>query len=340
MFEELPNALFVVQFQAEDLHAAKFRLLAAFRLGAGNVFASVNDYTLTFDPCSQIGFKQLVTVHISQGSQALFGIIQFLTAGIGRFVKDSVGADLRRMTVLVESTLKVLPGHEQFKIHGQDITTIFFVYEGINLCCCYSFSYRYVATSCRQPRPCLFSAPEIIYDVVPEAPPREQYQLQAGPAPRRQQQHRQQPRQQQGRTPHTRGPGYTPHHIGASGHRNRPKFRTPNFVGTPATRANRTAATGNAGGSSWWTSHNTNTRHSSGSAGNNTSSTPLRTAPLGKKPTQHKQESTRSIVPTTRIWEYYRQLCVSLRTAAHGPYWHVCLGPTGYSSHIWDTESF
>lgn len=44
--EELANALFVVQFEAADLKAAKLQLLASSPLGAGEIYASVNDYTL------------------------------------------------------------------------------------------------------------------------------------------------------------------------------------------------------------------------------------------------------------------------------------------------------
>lgn len=84
VFEELPNALFVGQFAMADLHTAKNRLLAASPLRAGNVYAAVNDYTITLNPCSQVDFKHLVTVNILQGSPALFRIIQFLTAGIPR----------------------------------------------------------------------------------------------------------------------------------------------------------------------------------------------------------------------------------------------------------------
>lgn len=86
VFEELPCLWFNLRLQIciPDLHATKTRLLEASPLGAGTVFASVNDYTLTFDPCSQVDFKHLVFVNILQRSPALFGIIQFLTASIGR----------------------------------------------------------------------------------------------------------------------------------------------------------------------------------------------------------------------------------------------------------------
>lgn len=41
-----------------------------------------------------------------------------------------------------------------------------FDYEGCNLRCCYCFSYRHLPTKCHQPRPGLFSTPDIIYDPV------------------------------------------------------------------------------------------------------------------------------------------------------------------------------
>lgn len=58
----LPLALFVVQFDEDDLVEAKASLLAASPLGARDVFASANAYTDHFDPCKQPGFKHLVTV--------------------------------------------------------------------------------------------------------------------------------------------------------------------------------------------------------------------------------------------------------------------------------------
>lgn len=86
--DEVPRALFVVQFESADVAATKARLLACPPLlGAGQVYASVNDYTLTFEPCNQADFCHLVIVNISNGSRALFGIIQFLTANIGTFIK-------------------------------------------------------------------------------------------------------------------------------------------------------------------------------------------------------------------------------------------------------------
>lgn len=99
--DKLSNALYVVQFEAVALNAVKALLLASSPLGAGEIFASINDYTLTFDPCSQHDFRHLVTVKITQGSPVLVGIIQFLTAGIGKFVKGVLGDDHRHMSAVV-----------------------------------------------------------------------------------------------------------------------------------------------------------------------------------------------------------------------------------------------
>lgn len=162
--EELANALYVVKFEVEDRKAAKALLLASSSLGVGDIFASVNDYTLTLNPCSQCDFRHLVTVNIRQGSPALFGLIQFLTAGIGKYVKGSIAKDHCHITAVVESTSKVLPGFEQFRLNETEITTVNFDYIGRNLRCCYCFSYRHSAPNCRLPRPELFSAPDIIYN--------------------------------------------------------------------------------------------------------------------------------------------------------------------------------
>lgn len=130
-------------------------LAASPLLGAGEVYASVNDYSLTFDPCNQADFRHLVTVNIPNGSSALFGIIPFLTANIGSFVKGRLGSDNKRMSVVVESTLKVFPPREQFRIRGTELTTLEFKYEGRTLRCCFCFSYRHSAANRRQPRPSL-----------------------------------------------------------------------------------------------------------------------------------------------------------------------------------------
>lgn len=91
--EELPNALFVVELESSNLSKTKASLLAASPLGSANMFASVNNYTLTFSPCSQVDFQHLVTVNIANGSSELFGIIRFFTVGIGSYVKGVLGAN-------------------------------------------------------------------------------------------------------------------------------------------------------------------------------------------------------------------------------------------------------
>lgn len=105
--DELPNALLVAQFDSPDLAITKSHLLEASPLlGVGKVYAVVNDYTLTFDPCNQADFWHLVTVNIPNGSRALYDIIQFLFASIGKFVKGVFGADNCHMSVVVESTIR------------------------------------------------------------------------------------------------------------------------------------------------------------------------------------------------------------------------------------------
>lgn len=69
--------------------------------------------------------------------------------------------------MVVESTLKVFPPHEQFHLRGSDITRIEFNYKGCNLRCCFCFSYRHSPAGCRHPQPSLFDNVELIYDVLP-----------------------------------------------------------------------------------------------------------------------------------------------------------------------------
>lgn len=149
--EELTRALFVVQFEYANPAVIKANLLAASPLQAGEVHASVNDYTLTFDPCTQVDFRHLVTVNIWKGSSLLYGIIQFITASIGSFVKAILGDDLCHMSVVVETTLKLLPSFEQLQLHGPEPTTIIFDYEGPNLRCCFCFSYHHWPADCSEP---------------------------------------------------------------------------------------------------------------------------------------------------------------------------------------------
>lgn len=89
IINELPQALFVAQFDSTDLISTRARLLnVSPLLGAGEVYASVNNYLLTLDPCNQADYRHLVTVNIPNGSRALYGIIQFLTASIGYLLKE------------------------------------------------------------------------------------------------------------------------------------------------------------------------------------------------------------------------------------------------------------
>lgn len=80
---ELPNLLFVFQFETEDLAETKRFLLAASPLKVGETFATVNDFSADFNPCNQEDFRHLVTVKIVQGSSELFNFIKFMACIIG-----------------------------------------------------------------------------------------------------------------------------------------------------------------------------------------------------------------------------------------------------------------
>lgn len=79
-FTNLQTLFFVVQFEDEDLTEAKRSLLAASPLGAGEVYAVVNNYSVDFDPCNQVDFLHLVTVNIAEGSWELLGLIKFIAS--------------------------------------------------------------------------------------------------------------------------------------------------------------------------------------------------------------------------------------------------------------------
>lgn len=166
IFHEFPNALFVVQIDSVDVPAAKSALLSASPLGVGEIYASVNDYNIAFDPCNQRDFRHLVTVNIPRGNPAIFSLIKCFIHIVDTYVKGVLGPDLRHISVIVESKLKLFPAHGRFQLPGSDITTIFFDYEGRNLRCCYCFSYRHFPTNCKEPRPPLFYSPELQVDPI------------------------------------------------------------------------------------------------------------------------------------------------------------------------------
>lgn len=170
VFHELPNALFVVQFNIQDTSEwpdTKRSLLAASPLGVGDIYASVNDYSISFDPCSQRDFKHLVTVNIPIGNPAIFSLIRCIVKIVGSYVKGCIGPDLRHISLIVESQLKLFPARGQFKLGDSAVTTVFFDYEGRNLRCSYCFSYRHFPSSCQEPRPDFFNAPELKLDSEP-----------------------------------------------------------------------------------------------------------------------------------------------------------------------------
>lgn len=166
VFQELPNALFVIQFNGADVAASKQSLLAASPLNVGETYASVNDYSIAHDPCNQSDFRHLVTVNIPRGNPTIFSLIRCFTNIVGTYVKGCLGPDLRHISVIVESKLKLFPALGRFQLKDSGITTVVFDYEGRNLRCCYCFSYRHFPSSCKEPRPTFFDAPELQPDVV------------------------------------------------------------------------------------------------------------------------------------------------------------------------------
>lgn len=115
-FHELPNELFVVQFVTDDLEATKRALLAASPLGAGEVYAAVNDYTADFSPCNQVDFRHLVTVNIAQGNWELLGLAKFIATAIGTYVKAYLGDDQKHIALMVETTRKIFPPPWQVQV--------------------------------------------------------------------------------------------------------------------------------------------------------------------------------------------------------------------------------
>lgn len=158
--DSLRLALFVAQFDVENLAAAKAKLLAASPLlGSRDIFAAVNEYTDHFDPCKRLDFRHLVTVTILQGSREVFQFIKFVGSLIGKYVKaePDKGTSFQCISLVVESTLKILPARGLFQLHGAEITTIAFDYVRKNLRCYFCFSYRHLPNQCTRPRPTFYN---------------------------------------------------------------------------------------------------------------------------------------------------------------------------------------
>lgn len=126
VFNELPILFFVIQFSSEDLPAAKRSLLASSPLGAGEIYASVNDYTISFDPCNQSDFRHLVTVHIPRGNPVIFSLMTLIINVVGTYAKGVLGSDNRHISVVApETTLKLFPAYGHFQLLNTEVTTIF-----------------------------------------------------------------------------------------------------------------------------------------------------------------------------------------------------------------------
>lgn len=229
---ELPIALFVVQFNSADVRATKASLLASSPLGFGEIYASVNDYSISLDPCNQEEFRHLVTVNIPKGNPVIFSLIKYLIHVVGKYVKGFLGPDLRHISVIAETNLKLFPAYGQFQLKDAGVTTISFDCVGRNLRCCYYFSYRHFPSSCRQPRPSYFDSPRLKLDAVPKEASGVQVEAEVrGTQPSQPDRH-----QESRGTVGQLVTGQAEPSGGArkgKSKRGRPRDRTPNFGGTP-----------------------------------------------------------------------------------------------------------
>lgn len=159
-----PLALFVVQFDEENLAEAKEFLLAASPLEVREVFASVNAHTDQVDPCKQPGFKHLVTVSIPLGSHKIFNYLKFVVAQIGTYIKARVkqGPQYLHITVVVQTTVKIFPAQVLIQLQELEATTITFKYIEKHLRCFLCFSYRHLPTKCDRPKPAFLTLLNLI----------------------------------------------------------------------------------------------------------------------------------------------------------------------------------
>lgn len=147
--------------------------------GAGEIYASVNDYTVSFDPCNQGDFCHLVMVNIPWGNPTIFSLINFIINFVGTFVKGVLRSDDHHISLVIETTLKLFPTHGRHNLLDTEVTTIFFEYEGPNLWCYFCFSYKHLSSRCRHTHPHFFSSSALILDVAAENPTQDMSQLEA-----------------------------------------------------------------------------------------------------------------------------------------------------------------
>lgn len=158
LHDELSNTLFLVHFDAVDVVATRQHLLSASPLGAAEVYASVNEFTLGLDPCNQTDFKHLVTINILKGSREIFSFIHHVAAPVGTLIKSRLCEEDLSISIVVETVHKILPIQGHFQLPRPGITIIDFDYTGPNLRCCFCFSYRHRPALCKKQRPALFSS--------------------------------------------------------------------------------------------------------------------------------------------------------------------------------------
>lgn len=121
------------------------------------MYGAVNDYIADFDPCNQVDFRHLVTVNITQGNWEIYGLTRLISTLIGLYVKSILGADHKHISLVLKTTRKIFPPHDQIQLHKDKITTMVFYYVGRNLRCCFCFSYRHLPAHYRHPHPTCFA---------------------------------------------------------------------------------------------------------------------------------------------------------------------------------------
>lgn len=104
--EELCNSLFVCFVLVDDIESAKKDFLEKSPLKVFGYHASVNNYTIDFDPRNPRDFKHLVTIYINQGSRVIHEHLFEIVEKVGRLLLPYIDSGIanHRVTTLIETT--------------------------------------------------------------------------------------------------------------------------------------------------------------------------------------------------------------------------------------------
>lgn len=91
LYDELLNALYVVEFDIHVHPNARRDLLEHSPVKALETYATLNPYYSGFDALNPVDFMHIVTVYIPRGNPDLFLYIKFVLKPVGDHIKSRIG---------------------------------------------------------------------------------------------------------------------------------------------------------------------------------------------------------------------------------------------------------